>query len=100
MPYVMSMHLLTYILDLHVCTYMPTSIPIYCIIFGIIYMYIYTYNKIFCNSPYLQKKTMIIVCNVGYRDYANELFCNLKCLKKCELLLNLDVKCGRYKNVK
>ncbi len=44
------------------------------------------YNKIFFNNPYLQKKTIIIVCNVGYRDYqagdyANELFCNLKCLK-------------------
>ena len=39
------------------------------------------YNKIFWNHPYLQKKRIIIVCNVGYRDYANELFCNLKCLK-------------------
>ena len=39
------------------------------------------YNKIFFNNPYLQKKTIIIGCNVGYRDYANELFCNLKCLK-------------------
>ena len=39
------------------------------------------YNKIFWNAPYLQKKTIIIVCNVGYRDYATGLFCNLKCLK-------------------
>ena len=77
MPYVMSTHLLTYIRP--PCLYINAYIDTY-ILYNI--RYYIRIIKYFETAHIICKRKQFHHCNVGYRDYANELFCNLKCLKK------------------